>query len=61
MKVLALLNGMIGGIILLLPKIALDSGWLMILPISIVVVFCTYISCMLCIGHLHGNRYADLD
>lgn len=54
-----MLNGMIGGVILVLPLLVVESGWLGSgLVITLTGIF-SYYSCMLCIKHL-GN-YADLD
>lgn len=59
MTVVALTNGMIGGIILVMPILALKSGYLMIMPVVIVCGFFSYYSCLLCIKHL--RNYKDLD
>jgi amino acid permease len=57
--VVALVNGMIGGIILVMPILALKSGFLMIAPVVMVCGFFSYYSCLLCIRHL--RNYKDLD
>lgn len=59
MTVVALVNGMIGGIILVMPIMALKSGYLMIAPVVLVSGFFSYYSCLLCIKHL--RNYKDLD
>jgi hypothetical protein len=50
--VIAMVNGMIGGVILVLPLLALESGsiaTLIILPLS---GLFSYYSCYLCVKHL---------
>lgn len=59
MTVIALVNGMIGGIILVMPISALKSGYLMIAPIVVVSAIFSYYSCLLCVRHL--RNYKDLD
>lgn len=59
MTVIGLLNGMIGGIILVLPLLALKTGYLLIAPITIISGFFSYFSCLLCLRHL--RTYKDLD
>ncbi len=59
MTVVGLVNGMIGGIILVLPILALETGTLLIVLISITSGFFSYFSCLLCLRHL--KNYSDLD
>lgn len=59
MTVIALVNGMIGGIILAMPLLALDAGVLLIAPITIITGFFSYFSCLLCLRHL--QHFSDLD
>lgn len=59
MTVVALVNGMIGGIILVMPIIALHTGYLLIAPISLILGFFSYFSCLLCLRHL--KHFQDLD
>lgn len=59
MTVVGLVNGMIGGIILVLPILAIKTGWLLIAPITIISGFFSYFSCLLCLRHL--RNYNDLD
>lgn len=57
--VIGLVNGMIGGIILVLPILAIKTGWLLIAPLTIISGFFSYFSCLLCLRHLRD--YHDLD
>ena len=59
MSVIALVNGMIGGIILVMPILALKTGYLMIAPVVLISGFFSYYSCLLCLKHL--KNYKDLD
>ena len=59
MTVIGLVNGMIGGIILVLPILALRTGYLLIAPISIISGFFSYFSSLLCLRHL--RNFKDLD
>lgn len=59
MTVVALVNGMIGGIILVMPILALKTGYTMIAPVVLVSGFFSYYSCLLCLKHL--RNYKDLD
>ena len=59
MTVIAMVNGMIGGIILVMPVMGLDTGYLLIAPLAIVLGFFSYFSCLLCLRHL--KNYSDLD
>lgn len=59
MTVIAMVNGMIGGLILILPVMALESGWLLTLIVLIITGFISYYSCYLCV--LHTGDDPDLD
>lgn len=59
MTVVGLVNGMIGGIILVMPILALKTGTLLIAPITLIFGFFSYFSCELCLRHL--RNYEDLD
>ncbi len=59
MTVVGLVNGMIGGVILVLPLLALKTGTFLILPITIFTGFVSYYACLLCIRHL--KNFKDLD
>lgn len=59
MTTVALVNGMIGGIILVMPIMALQSGYIMIAPIVFISGFFSFYSSMLCVRHL--RNYKDLD
>jgi amino acid permease len=59
MTVIGLTNGMIGGVILVLPLLALETGWLLILPVTIFSGFVSYYTCSLCLRHM--KNYKDLD
>ena len=59
MTIVGLANGMIGGIILVMPILALKTGYALIAPTSIIVGFFSYFSCLLCLRHL--RNYKDLD
>ena len=59
MTVVGLLNGMIGGVILVLPLLALKTGSLLILPITIFTGFVSYYTCLLCIRHLKNFKNLD--
>ncbi len=52
MTIIGLVNGMIGGIILVMPILAMKTGWLLIAPITIISGFFSYFSCLLCLRHL---------
>ena len=60
MTVIGLTNGMIGGIILVMPLLALKSGWLLIAPITIISGFFSYFTCLLCIRHLRDYKNLDV-
>lgn len=59
MTIVALINGMIGGIILVMPILALKTGSVMIAPVVLISGFFSYYSCLLCLKHL--RNYNDLD
>ena len=59
MTVVGLVNGMIGGIILVMPILALQTGTVLIAPVTIIFGFFSYFSCLLCLRHL--RCYPDLD
>ncbi len=52
MTIIGLVNGMIGGIILVMPILAMKTGYLLIAPITIISGFFSYFSCLLCLRHL---------
>jgi hypothetical protein len=56
---LCLVNGMIGGLILILPVMSLESGWLLTLIVVLVTGFISYYSCNLCL--IHTSNESDLD
>lgn len=60
MTVVGLTNGMIGGIILVMPLLALKSGWLLIAPITIISGFFSYFTCLLCLRHLRDYKNLDV-
>ena len=59
MAVLCIVNGMIGGLILILPVMALEAGWLLTLLTLLITGFVSYYSSFLCV--LHTGNEADLD
>ena len=59
MAIIGMVNGMIGGLILLLPVFALKAGWAICLIVIFVTGAFSYYSCYLCVIHL-GNQ-PDLD
>lgn len=59
MVVLSLINGMIGGLILILPLLALKTGYLATLIIIVTTGIFSFYSCHLCMLHI-GNE-PDLD
>ena len=59
MAILGMVNGMIGGLILLLPVFALNAGYILTLLIILVTCVFSYYSCYLCLIHL-GDQ-SDLD
>lgn len=54
MTVLSLVNGMIGGFILILPVLALETGYMGTMIALIVTGILSYYSCYLCVAHI-GN------
>ena len=54
-----MVNGMIGGLILLLPVFALDAGYIVTLLVIFATCIFSYYSCYLCLIHL-GDQ-SDLD
>ncbi len=59
MTIIAMVNGMIGGLILLLPVYALNAGYLLTLIVILFTGVFSYYSCYLCLLHL-GDQ-PDLD
>ena len=59
MTVVALVNGMIGGIILVMPIMALKTGTALIAPLVIVSGFFSFFSCLLIVRHL--SCFKDVD
>lgn len=59
MIVVSLINGMVGGVILVLPLLALESGSISSGLIISFLGIISYYSCMLCVKHL--GSYSDLD
>jgi amino acid permease len=59
MTVVGLVNGMIGGVILVLPLLALKTGTLLILPITLFTGFASYFTCLLCLRHLKNFKNLD--
>ena len=59
MTIVALVNGMIGGIILIMPLLSLKTGMALIAPTCLLMGFFSYFSCLLCLKHL--RNYKDLD
>lgn len=59
MTVLSLINGMIGGFILILPVFALQTGYITTMIVIIVTGIFSYYSCHLCL--LHIGTQPDLD
>lgn len=57
--IIAMVNGMIGGLILVLPILAKDGGTILSLLVIITTGIFSYYSCYLCISHLGTN--SDLD
>ena len=60
MTVIGLTNGMIGGIILVMPLLSLKTGWLLIAPITIISGLFSYFSCLLCLRHLRDYKNLDV-
>jgi len=59
MAILCIVNGMIGGLILILPVMALEGGWLMTMLVILMTGFISYYSCHLCL--IHTGTEPDLD
>ena len=59
MAILSMVNGMIGGLILILPVMALEGGWLLTLLVILMTGFINYYSCYLCL--IHTGEEPDLD
>lgn len=59
MTVIGLINGMIGGVILVLPLLALEAGTVVTAIVIIVSGMFSYYSSMLCVKHL--GPCSDLD
>lgn len=59
MIIIAMLNGMIGGVILVLPLLVVEAGSVSSAFIIMFVGIFSYYSCMLCVKHL--GSYPDLD
>ena len=59
MAVLCIVNGMIGGLILLLPVMALEAGWLLTLIVVLITGLMSYYSCYICL--MHTGSEPDLD
>ena len=57
--IVGMLNGMIGGVILVLPLLVLESGSIGSGLIILISGIFSYYSCMLCVKHL--GSYSDLD
>lgn len=57
--IIAMVNGMIGGLILVLPILAMNGGTLLSFLVILVTGFFSYYSCLLCLKHL--GRHSDLD
>lgn len=74
MTVVGMVNGMIGGLILILPLLALQAGYILTLIILIITGSFSYYSCYLCVIHMgdqpdldyailkhfNGNRYIKI-
>ena len=59
MTVVAMVNGMIGGLILILPILALDAGYILTFLVILITGFFSWFSCYLCVKHC--DAYPDLD
>jgi len=51
MTVVAMVNGMIGGLILVLPIMALNAGYIFTLIVIAITGFLSWYSCFLCVEH----------
>jgi hypothetical protein len=56
MAALALANGTTGGIVLVLPIIGLDAGWLMIPVLILIASLCCYYTATLMFMHLGNSQ-----
>lgn len=54
MTVLSLVNGMIGGFILILPVFALQVGYMGTMLVIVVTGLFSYYSCHICVSHIGG-------
>ena len=59
LTVIGMINGMIGGFILILPVNALNAGWVFSLLVILLIGAFSYYSCYLCVIHLGDQK--DLD
>jgi amino acid permease len=59
MTVLSMINGMIGGFILILPVLALETGYISTLIVIIITGAFSYYSSYICISHI--GKEQDLD
>jgi amino acid permease len=59
LTVVGMVNGMIGGLILILPVLTLDAGWALSLAVLLVIGGLSFYSCYLCVIHM-GDQ-PDLD
>ena len=57
--IIGMLNGMLGGVILVLPILALDGGSVVTFFVILISGIFSYYSCYLCVKHL--GKYSDLD
>lgn len=57
--VIAMINGMIGGLILVLPILAMEAGYILSPIVIVITGFFSFYSCYLCIIHL--GSHSDLD
>jgi amino acid permease len=55
MTLVALMNAMIGGTILVLPLLYLKAGWLPALVVTTITGIINYFSCKICFDHLLGD------
>ena len=60
MSILGMVNGMIGGLILILPVSALEAGYLLTFLVIIFTGIFSYYSCYLCLQHLGDQPDLDL-
>ena len=57
--IIGMINGMLGGVILVLPLLALDAGTFVTFFVILISGVFSYYSCQLCVKHL--GKYSDLD